>query len=65
MDDELELLKPAGLPADKQQWNIEDLKAYLIAMKAEIDRVEQIINQKTKVQMAADALFGVPSDQVG
>ena len=62
MDDELERLKPAGLPADKQQWNIEDLKAYLMAMKAEIDRVEQIINEKTKVQMAAEALFSVTSD---
>ena len=62
MDDELERLKPAGLPADKQHWNIEDLKAYIMAMKAEIDRVEQIINEKTKVQMAADALFSVPSD---
>ena len=62
MDDELERLKPAGLPADKQHWNIEDLKAYLTAMKAEIDRVEQIINEKTKVQLAADALFSKPSD---
>ena len=62
MDDELERLKTVGLPADKQQWNIEDLKAYIMAMEAEIDRVEQIINEKTKVQMAADALFSVPSD---
>ena len=62
MDDELERLKPSELPADKQQWNIEDLKAYITAMMAEIDRVEQIINEKTKVQMAADALFSVPSD---
>ena len=62
MDDELELLKPPGLPVDKKQWNIEDLTAYLMAMRAEIDRVEQIINEKTKVQLAADALFSKPSD---
>ncbi len=62
MDDEVERLKPAGLPADKQRWNIEDLNAYLLAMKTEIDRVEQIIDEKSKVQMAADALFSVPSD---
>ena len=27
MDDELDRLKPVGLPADKQHWNIEDLNA--------------------------------------
>ena len=43
MDDELDRLKPAGLPADKQRWNIEDLQAYVAAMQAEITHVESLI----------------------
>ena len=62
MDDELDRLKPVGLPTDKQHWNIEDLNAYLMAMKAEIDHVEQIVSEKSKVQMAANALFSEPAD---
>ena len=29
MDEELDKLKPVGLPVDKQHWNIEDLNAYV------------------------------------
>ena len=58
MDDELDRLKPAGLPADMQRWNIEDLQAYAAAMRAEIKHVESIIIEKNKVQLAANALFG-------
>ena len=57
MDEELDRLKPAGLPADKEHWNIEDLNTYITALKAEIGNVEQIVIEKTKVQMAANALF--------
>ena len=32
VDDELDRLKPAVLPADMQRWNIEDLQAYVAAM---------------------------------
>ena len=62
MDDELDRLKPMGLPADKKHWNIEDLNAYITALKAEIGNVEQIVIEKTKVQMAANALFREPAD---
>jgi uncharacterized small protein (DUF1192 family) len=58
MDDEFDRLKPAGLPADMQRWNIEDLQAYAAAMRAEITHVESIIIEKNKVQLAANALFG-------
>ena len=58
MDDELDRLKPAGLPADMQRWNIEDLQAYAAAMRAEITHIESIIIEKNKVQLAANALFG-------
>jgi len=58
MDDELDRLKPAGLPADMQRWNIEDLESYIAAMQAEISHVKTLIDEKTKVQSAANALFG-------
>ena len=58
MDNELDRLKPAELPADMQRWNIEDLQAYAAAMRAEITHVESIIIEKNKVQLAANALFG-------
>jgi uncharacterized small protein (DUF1192 family) len=58
MDDELDRLKPARLPADMQRWNIEDLRAYVAAMEAEITHVESMIAEKNKVQSAANALFG-------
>ena len=58
MDDELDRLKPARLPSDMQRWNIEDLRAYVAAMQAEITYVESMITEKNKVQSAANALFG-------
>ena len=62
MDEELDQLKPAGLPANKEHWNIEDLNAYITALKAEVVNIEQIVSEKTKVQMAANALFSKPAD---
>ena len=62
MDDELDRLKPVGMPVNKQHWNIEDLNAYISAMKAEIGHVEQIVSEKSKIQMAANALFKPPAD---
>ena len=58
MDDEIERLKPVAMPADMQSWNIEDLQAYIDAMRAEIARVEELIARKNQVQSAAAALFG-------
>ena len=58
MDDEIERLKPGAMPADMQSWNIEDLQAYIDAMRAEIAKVEALMAQKNKVQSAAAALFG-------
>ena len=62
MDEELDQLKPVGLPANKEHWNIEDLNAYITALKTEIGTVEQIVREKTKVQIAAHALFSMPAD---
>ena len=62
MDDELDKLKQVGLPVDKEHWNIEDLNDYIMALKAEIVNIEQIVSEKTKVQVAANALFRMPND---
>ena len=58
MDNKLDRLKPAGLPADMQRWNIEDLQIYVAAMRVEVRHVESMIAEKNKVQSAANALFG-------
>lgn len=58
MEDELEKLKPAVMPANMQSWNIEDLESYIATMRAEISRVEQLIAAKKQVQSQAAALFG-------
>lgn len=58
MEDEIEKLKPAFMPANMQSWNIEDLESYIETMRAEISRVEQLIVAKKKVQLEAAALFG-------
>ena len=62
MDDELDRLKPVGLPANKEHWNIEDLNAYIMALKAEVVNIEQMVSEKTKVKMVANALFSMPAD---
>ena len=58
MEDELEKLKPAGPGLEMERWNIEDLEAYVAAMKAEIAKVEAIIAGKGSVNAAAEELFG-------
>ena len=58
MEDELDKLKPAGPGPEMERWNVEDLEAYIAAMRAEITRVEAIIAEKGSVNAAAAALFG-------
>ena len=57
MEDELDQLKPTGLSVDIQCWNIEDLQSYVGTMHAQIKRVENLIIEKNKVNLAANALF--------
>ena len=58
MDEELDAMKPAGMPAEMERWNVEDLQDYVDRMRAEIIRVEAIIAGKDSVAAAAAALFG-------
>ena len=51
-------MKPAGMPAEMERWNVEDLQDYIDRMRAEITRVEAIIASKDSVNAAAAALFG-------
>ena len=60
MEDELEAMKPAGAGAEMERWNVEDLQAYIDKMKAEIARVETILEGKGSVTAAAAALFKEP-----
>ena len=58
MDEELDAMKLAGMPAEMERWNVEDLQDYIDRMRAEITRVEAIIAGKNSVNAAAAALFG-------
>jgi len=58
MDEELDAMKPAGMRAEMERWNVEDLQDYIDRMRAEITRVEAIIAGKDSVNAAAAALFG-------
>lgn len=58
MDEELDAMKPAGMPAAMERWNVEDLQDYIDRMRAEITRVEAIIDSKDSANAAAAALFG-------
>ena len=58
MDEELDAMNPAGMPAEMERWNVEDLQDYIDRMRAEITRVEAIIAGKDSVNAAAAALFG-------
>ena len=58
MDEELDAMKPAGMPVEMERWNVEDLQDYIDRMRAEITRVEAIIAGKDSVNAAAAALFG-------
>ena len=62
MEDEMDKLKPSGLPLDKQSWNIEDLQEYIKTMENEIQSIKLLINQKNKLQSVADALFSGDED---
>ena len=58
IDDELDAMKPAGMPTEMERWNVEDLQDYIDRIRAEITRVEAIIASKDSVNEAAAALFG-------
>ncbi|NCF48889.1 MAG: DUF1192 family protein [Bacteroidetes bacterium] len=46
MEKEFNALKPAGTGSEMERWNVEDLRAYIDRMKAEIEKVEVIIASK-------------------
>ena len=60
MEEELEAMKPARAGPEMERWNVEDLQAYIDRMKAEIARVEAILDEKGSVNAAAAALFNEP-----
>ena len=54
MDDELDRLKPVGLPSDMQRWNIENLQAYVAAMRAEITHIYSMIAEKKQGSVSSE-----------
>ena len=58
MDEKLDTMKPAGMAAEIERWNVEDLQDYIDQMRAEITRVEAVIAGKDSVNAAAASLFG-------
>lgn len=55
--DEFEELKPPHATKKLEQWNIEDLEAYIQRLQDEILAAEQAIKKKKNVNQAAEALF--------
>ena len=55
--DEFEELKPPHATKKLDQWNIEDLEAYIQRLQDEILAAEQAIKKKKNVSQAAEALF--------
>ena len=55
--DELDDLKSQINTKEFVSWNIEDLEAYVVRLKAEIKDVEAVILEKKSVSSAANALF--------
>ena len=57
MEDEFDMLKPAGKPLEMERWNVEDLQAYKQRLEEEISRIDAALAGKQSVRSAADALF--------
>ena len=57
MEDEFDMLKPAGRPQEMERWNVEDLQAYKQRLEEEIGRIDAALAGKQSVRSAADALF--------
>lgn len=56
--DDLDLPRPVLKPLDLQSLSIQELKEYILALKAEIDRAENKIEEKRAHRSGADSLFG-------
>lgn len=55
--DDLDPRKQPAKPKDLTAYSVEDLLAYVVLLKAEIERTERIISQKQAHMSAASAVF--------
>ncbi|MEQ9449099.1 MAG: DUF1192 domain-containing protein [Rhodospirillaceae bacterium] len=55
--DDLEPIKKKSQPKDLSRMSIEDLKEYIVELKAEMVRAEQTIARKDKARQGAEAFF--------
>jgi uncharacterized small protein (DUF1192 family) len=60
-EDEVRPKQELGFPRPLAGFSIEDLRAYIVAMRAEIERVEAEIAKRQDVRGAAEALFRPPA----
>ncbi|MFY9288082.1 MAG: DUF1192 domain-containing protein [Alphaproteobacteria bacterium] len=56
--DELEPQRTNLKPPDLQQLSVRELNDYIVALKAEIKRAEDVIAKKSAHKDSIDALFG-------
>lgn len=55
--DDLDPRKPQAKPKDLLTYSVDDLKAYIDLLKAELARAEKAITQKTVHKSAASSIF--------
>lgn len=58
--DDLDPPRPALKPLDLQQLSLEELQDYILALEAEIARVETMIEKKNIHRNDIEILFGSP-----
>jgi uncharacterized small protein (DUF1192 family) len=56
--DELDPPRPVLKPLDMQPMSVEELRAYIASLEAEIARAEQAITKKEAHKSGIEALFG-------
>ncbi len=60
--DDLDPPRPVLKPLDLQPMSVEELKAYIAGLQAEIARAEAMIAQKDAHRSGIEALFGRPGE---
>jgi uncharacterized small protein (DUF1192 family) len=49
--------RPTTKPPDLATWSVEEVEAYIVRLRAEIERAEAAIKAKQSIRGAAESLF--------